>query len=413
MMKNKMWNIIAAVLILGLLLPGVYAADRAHLDVSLQSYTPVPAEPGSYVRVTIKVLNDGDASATRAAIEFVDNYPFKVEEASEKVKTIGQLGAQADYLAEYRVRIDSDAVEGTNYLKVRYILDDTTDNWIEKELPLTISSVQKTVSINSVEVEPEMVAPGEQLSVVLRLKNMAPSALRDVGVKLDLEKSVLGTESIDIPLAPIGSSVEKRTAQLSSGQTAEFDFVLQAYPTATAGIYKVPVQLTYTDEDGNEFSRTDLIGIVINDVPDLMLQIDSSTLYSDNGVGEVTFSITNKGLSEIKFATIELEETDDFAVKSSSSIAYLGNIDSDDYETASFDVKMVQHGMTEVVLPLRLEFKDGLNKVHVVSEELSLPLITTAEAGEEKSHTGVVVIVVVVVVAIIFFVLHRRKKKRK
>ncbi|MBD3209527.1 hypothetical protein GF367_03865, partial [Candidatus Woesearchaeota archaeon] len=237
-MNKTIATLFALVAMTSMLAGQAFAAERSEIDISVQSYTPVPAQPGSYVTIIFKVANEGDGASTNTVLEFRDNYPFSIDERADK--QIGELEEQEDYLAEYRVRIDSAAIEGTNYLKVRYKSDDTANNWIEKELPLTINSAQKTISINSVTVTPGTITPGAQAETQVKIKNLAMSNLRDVGVKLDLEKTVIGTSTIeDIPLAPIGSSAEKRISLLKSGETADFEFLLQAYPEASVGIYKV------------------------------------------------------------------------------------------------------------------------------------------------------------------------------
>ncbi len=388
------------------------AVESAELSTTLLSYSPVPAEPGSIITVNIKVLNDGDASASNAAIEFVDNYPFSVSEESEKLKSIGRLAEQEDYLAEYRVRIDGAAREGTNYLKVRYIIDQNSDNWFEKEIAVTVQAVQKTVSINKVEIVPEVLKPGEKANVQIKVKNLATSDLRDVGITLSLAQIVLGTTVVDLPFAPVGSSIEKRISYLRSGETADFDFVLQSYPTATGGIYKIPLSLEYTDDDGNDYSSIDLIGVAIRGEPDIMVQIDSSNLRSDNGKGDIIFSITNKGFDEIKFLTVKLTETDEFEVLSTSNEEYLGNVDSDDYETADFEVKMKGTGTSKVTFPVEISFKDALNEEYTIQKDLTLPLISTSDAGEEKSNTGTYIFIAIVVV-IIGFVVYRKMRKKK
>lgn len=410
---RKTTLLIMMLLLTSILAGQALAADNADLTSTLLSYTPVPAQPGSYVTVTIKVTNNGMRATDNAVIEFLDNYPFSVDNEADKLGTIGVLGTKEDYLAEYRVRIDSNAVEGTNYLKVRYTTDANSDLWFEKKLPLTISEAQKTVSINNVLITPEMIAPGDKADVQIKVKNLATSNLRDVGVKLNLEGIVVGTTYVDIPLAPIGSSVEKRISSLKSGETADFEFVLQAYPEAEAGIYKVPVTLTYTDDNGNDFTRTDLISLVINGEADILVQIDSSTLYSDNGKGTVGFSITNKGFSEMKFLTVKLVESDVYNIKSISNEVYLGNVDSDDYELAEFEIKMKEHGLNQVKLPLILTFKDALNKEYEIEETLTLQLISTADAGEKDSKTGTTIIVIAVVLVIGFLLYRRKKHKHK
>jgi hypothetical protein len=390
----------------------VLAAESSLLESSLQSYTPVPAQPGSYVTIMVKITNDGTIPTKNAVVEFIDNYPFSVDNLANSKKNIGILGAGNDYIAEFRVRIDGAAVEGTNYLKIRYENDASSENWIEKELPITISSAQKTVSINSVKVSPEMVAPGDQVTVQIKVKNLATANLRDIGVRLDLAGMLIGTMYVDIPLAPIGSSVEKKIASLNSGQTADFEFVLQAYPEAEVGIYKIPITLTYIDDAGEEFSRTDLMSIIINGKTDLMVQVESSSVYSDNGKGVISFAVTNKGFSEIKFLTVSLAKSDAYTITSLSDKVYVGNVDSDDYELVEFEIKMTSEGKETVSLPLTLEFKDALNSEFSTKETLTIPLMSTADAGKKKSNTGLIIVVVIIVVVVGFILLRRRSHKK-
>lgn len=389
------------------------AADRPRLDVTLLSYTPVPAEPGSYVTVTLKMENKGDASAKDATLEFVDNYPFSLDDEPERMKDIGELSPGADYLAEYRVRVDSAAVEGTNYLKIRYNTDSASGNWVEKDIPLTVNTVQKTLSVNSVEMEPEAVAPGSRMDVDIKVKNLASGHVRNVGVKLELAQVSANGQTYDIPLAPIGSSVEKRIALLQGGETADFGFVLQAYPEAAAGIYKVPVTISYTDENGNDQSRQDLVSVTVNDEPDLMTVIDRSTIYSDDAQGEVTVSITNKGFSELKFLTVTLGESGSYDILSAADEIYLGNVDSDDYETATFKLRTHTEGADVVTLPVTLTFKDAMNNEYEVEKNLTLELISSADAGNENSSTGTVITVLVVLAIVGFIIVRRRKCKRR
>ena len=410
---KKSVMLVVLLVVMAMVAGNVLAADQGHLDVSVLSYTPVPAQPGGYVTVTLKVMNTGNGDTTDAAIEFVNNYPFSMDNQAEMIKSIGVLGSQDTYLAEFRVRIDPEAIEGTNYLKVRYTTDTGMANWVEKDLPLTVNSAQKTLSINNVEVSPKSVMPGGEAQVTLKIKNLAQSNLRDIGVKLNLEGAMVGSTYVDIPLAPIGSSVEKKISLLKTGQSADFDFVLQAYPDATAGIYKIPVTLTYTDENGKEYSRTDLISLVINAKPELMVTIDDSTLYSDNGMGDVSFMVTNKGLTDIKFLTVTLGQSDAYTIKSVSDETYVGNVDSDDYEIATFSVLMNKQGLDHVEFPVTLHYKDALNNDQTMQETLSLPLISTKEAGKEKSKTGLVIVIIVVLALIIFFVVRARKKKAR
>lgn len=392
----------------------VYANDgNPQFKATVLSYSPVPAEPGSYITLNIKLENTGDGKADDAVIEFIDNYPFTVEQVSEKTKDIGELDSGEDYIAEYRVRIDDRAAQGTNYIKIRYNSDASSAGWIEKELPLTIQSSQKTVSISAVTNSPEVINPGEESNIVIKVSNSGSSNIRDVSLELDLAERVVGTNYIDLPFGPVGSSAEKRVAFLGSGQTEDFTFTLQSYPGAETGIYKIPITLSYTDEDGESISEDDLISIIVGSSSDIMLQVDSSSVYSDQPNGEVIFSVTNKGFDEIKFATFEIMANEEFEVMSTSNREYLGNIDSDDYETATFTIKLTAENVEEVNLPVKVTFKDSLNKEYKTERTITLPVMTLEEAGLGKSSSGSTIVFVLIILVVGYFLYRRHKKKKR
>jgi hypothetical protein len=404
--------VLATAMLFALATQGATAAgtDQARLDVTLLSYTPVPVQPGSYVTVTLKIVNNGEGATGEGAIELVDNYPFSVEDQMSKMKTFSDLGSQETFLVEYRVRVDSAALEGENYLKVRYATSVVKNDWVEKTLSLSVDSDQNTISINDVTIDPEILSPGEKADVTIRIKNLANSDVRDVSMRLNLAGVLVGTSYIDIPLAPIGSSTEKSIPLLKGGQSADFLFVLQAYPAAEAGIYKIPVILAYTDEAGSEQTHNDIISVVVSGEPDIMVQVDSSTVYADNGKGEVIVAVTNKGFSEVKFTTVKLGTTGEYDLLSPSDELYLGNIESDDYQTAEFSIKP-KAGAKSVKLPVSVTFKDALNKEHTVEKELTLPLLSTADAGNKRSPVGGI-IAVIVVAGIVGLVAYNKGKKK-
>lgn len=409
---KKFFGLAFFALLLVAMLPATLAADRPSLDMSLLSYTPVPARPGNYVTVTFKLTNSGTAATTNAAVEFVDAYPFTLDDETGRKVSVGILPSQESYLVEYQVRIDGAALEGTNKLKVRYVDNVASGSWIEREFPLSVSSAQKTISINAVSTNPETVSPGSQVNLDLKLKNLASGDLRDVGVRLNLEGMVVGTTYVDIPFAPIGSSIEKRIALFKSGETVDFLFTLQAYPDADAGIYKIPVTITYVDDEGQEYERTDLISVVINSEPEVMVLVDKTTLYSDNALGDVTFAVTNKGLADIKFLTISLGESDMYDIQSNAEV-YVGNVDSDDYQTADFTLRLKSGLNGKVTLPLTLTFKDAVNNEHVITEDVSLTLLSTADANGGKKSKGGTIVAILIVLAVIGFFIYRKKHCKK
>ncbi len=410
MLKGDFMKKMSLFMILGLLLALVSSSyvlaeqTEGYLDVKVQSYNPTPVEPGSRVNVIVKVTNEGSLPTKNSAVEFVDNYPFTLYQESDRKKIIGELGPGDYFLAEFDVRVDPDAVEGTNYLKIRLTNDVSKDSWVEKELPIDVRSVDKVVSINKVTVNPAQPLPGDEAEVTIRLKNTGNSDLRDVSLKLDLSNS-------ELPFAPLNTASEQQLKTLRKGESADFEFTLKVFPDARVKVYKIPLVITYTDQSGSEHTRNDLLGLTVTDSPELLFRVEENQLRKEVATGKITLSVTNKGFDEIKFATLELEENDYFEIISPSRTEYLGNIDSDDYETASFDLRLKKPADV-IEVPVKVEFKDSLNNDKVVSETLKLKIYDRESLGESKGSNTLFVLLVIVVIVVGAIIWRRRKRKK-
>ena len=110
------------------------------------------------------------------------------------------------------------------------------------------------------------------------------------------------------------------------------NFDLIALPDAEGGIYKIPIEITYTDEAGTSYTKDDYISLKLSSTPDLLIHVDSSEINADMKSGTVVLKIINRGLTNIKLLTAELDEGEGYEIMSQPEV-YVGNIDSDDYET--------------------------------------------------------------------------------
>jgi DNA-dependent RNA polymerase auxiliary subunit epsilon len=95
----------------------------------------------------------------------------------------------------------------------------------------------------------------------------------------------------------------------------------------------------------------------------------------------------------------------------------VGNIDSDDYETAEFTLFVKNTKEKKVVLPVTLEYKDGNNVEYIDKLNLELLQYSTSEAkkfGLVKGNgkVGFFVIILIVVAGIFIYRKWRKGKKR-
>jgi len=120
-------------------------------------------------------------------------------------------------------------------------------------------------------------------------------------------------------------------------------------------------------------------------------------------------------VSDIKFLNSVLKESDDYAITSTKEI-YVGNIDSDDYETADYDLYVTSK--KNVDLLLQYTFLDANNKEYVKNVKLKLNLYSASQAKKlgfmkSSSGSGIFVILIIIIGGGYFYIKKIKKKSIK
>tara|TARA_Y100000034_G_scaffold44576_1_gene54712 strand:+ start:7539 stop:8825 length:1287 start_codon:yes stop_codon:yes gene_type:complete len=379
--------------------------NQEHVVVTLVNQQPDPVKPGGTVDVRIKIENQGQ-NAKDFEFEFVPKYPFSLYDEEDTTKYIGILGAGDDYAVyyKYKVRIDENAVEGINEIEFKYKHSNVDS--VTKKFDINIQTEDAIVLIKEVKTEPETISQGQEAKINFKLENIADSLIRDISINLDLSSS-------DMPISPLSTGSEKKIKTIKPGEEAEMSFDIITLATAESQIHKLPLTLTYSDEIGKNYSKTDIVSIIISSHPDLTYNVDSTDILFAGQPGTATLKIVNKGTEDIKFLNIMLKDSDDF-VKLSNDDIYVGNIDSDDYETADFDL-YIEKKVKNLELPLTVEYRDSINREY--KEEIKVP-ITLYKAGDAKKYNlisgnGTAGWIVMILIVGVGFYFYRRYKKRK
>jgi len=94
------------------------------LDASLINQDPNPAIPGDYVKLIFQLKGIEDASCGAVSFELLENYPIFFDPGTSPVIMIKGGTYERNYNSylsiPYKVRIDSDALDGETPLEVRY-----------------------------------------------------------------------------------------------------------------------------------------------------------------------------------------------------------------------------------------------------------------------------------------------------
>jgi len=264
------------------------------------------------------------------------------------------------------------------------------------------------LTITSVITSPVEVAQGENTNVKIELDNDGDFDLEDVSVSLDLT---------NVPFAPYSSSSEVSFDELREGKSKTADFRLVALNTATAGIYKIPVHISYTDtNDDLRKTKDSLISVTVNSEPILGINIGENLLLK-NSNNQLTIQVVNKGLSDIKFLEINLKPSAYYDILSQNSV-YIGDIDSDDFDSADFQIFFKSNSPDTIYVPVTINYKDPTNKQY--TEDFSVPVNVytkdkAIELGLLQGSNTYLYIGIVIALIIIYFIYRyfRRQSKRK
>jgi len=390
-----MKQIIAIVMFLVLAL-SVSAAGGAMVKASVLRYEPTPAEQGNAVDFWIALNNEG-TTAKNVIIKFVPEYPFSLPQGQRAEIIAGAVAQTESKVVKFTLFADANAPNGDSNVKFQYSVDG--GQWIQFESAVSLQTQDAVLVVDEYEVNPSPVVPGQTVDVKLKLRNAGRIAVKNLDVSIDLA---------DGKFSAVGTGALKRVAYIGAGETEEITFKLASDTSTEVKVYNIPVTLSYQDERNKVLNSTAKISLVVNAAPELSLTVDSTKFDSKKVPGTVSLKVVNKGVVNLKYVTVKLVQTPDYEILSTSNEAYVGNLDSDDFETVDFTVKPLVESPR---LSVQLEFKDPYNVDFTQQYDLPLRIITSADLGEAGFPWGTVVIVVLVIVGVIYWWRKRGKKK--
>ncbi|MCK5235185.1 MAG: COG1361 S-layer family protein, partial [Candidatus Aenigmarchaeota archaeon] len=322
-MKMKRSGVFAlAIFLIYIMSSGAYASTEASLSVSVAKYEPFPVEPGSYFDIWFKVDNVGVDTAKNATIILEPQFPFSTDD--EALTVIGILNRFDSTMVKYRVNVDANAVEGTSKLDVKYSSDPKMSVMVSDSFGIDIRTSDADINVVSIATKPEQFLPGQKGNAVIVIKNTADSTLKNIKVIMDLS-------SATVPFAPLGKSTTYMINNMAGGEEETATFEIIATPEAVSGIYKIPLTIAFSDNVGNDYTSSEIVSLIVGGTPDLLVNVEPEKLFLSGTTGDIRVNIINKGLVDVKYVTVKIENTDNFELLSNDEI-YIGNIDSDDFD---------------------------------------------------------------------------------
>jgi hypothetical protein len=261
-------------------------------------------------------------------------------------------------------------------------------------LVLTLSNVSALI-VSSVDTP--VLNPGESGILSIEIQNNFGDDVKEVTLNLNFENTHFISTS--------GSS--ESTDEIDSDDEEEFTFRIKASNDIKPGDYSIPYTIQFKI-NGDSESKTGTIGISISGITKLAYTIDTQSPVL-NQQGKITLRIINKEFGDARFVSVKIFP-DGYSLLSDDEI-YIGNVDSDDFETATFDVLFNSRSPRFIAL---VEYKDFDNKNLVENIDLPFKVFSREEALQlgliQRNNTGIYITLAITL--ILAYILYRVLKKR-
>jgi uncharacterized membrane protein len=248
------------------------------------------------------------------------------------------------------------------------------------------------------------IAPGSGGDITLNIDNNFDYDIADVAFALSFT---------DGKFSPIGGSSQTLDT-IEEGDDKTLLFRIAVAEDTKTGDYILPYTLTYKIANcsssliPNPCYRQEIgsIGVKVSGAPVLEYIASSDTQII--GKGKLNLKIINKGYADAKFVSVKLNSGVTIV---SEPVSYIGTINSDDFDSVSFDVVFNKENP---IVSFTVDYTDnGVKK----SQDLNLPVIIyssdeAARLGLVKK-TPVLLYLLFLVAVVLGYLLYRRLKKRK
>jgi len=268
-------------------------------------------------------------------------------------------------------------------------------------------SLLSAVSLVNINNYPSQVSQGETVKISMGIKNTLSQDVSNVNIKLNLET---------VPFAPYESSSERFIDSIREGKIEYAEFNLIALPSASSGIYKIPVEINYEKDDGSLATKSELVSVTINSDAEIKVSIEDGLLIRGRE-NTLNIKIVNSGLSDIKFTYLIINTMQGIQFLSNGE-QYLGDINSNDFDNSEFKVYVSEDAPDLMFLQTTIKYKDATNQEFTEVKQIAVKSFSVKQAQElgliAKPSYGIYFIIIILLG--IYFIrrfLKKRKKNRR
>jgi hypothetical protein len=196
---------------------------------------------------------------------------------------------------------------------------------------------------------------------------------------------------------------------IAAGGTKNVNLTMQSGSVLPEGSNYIDVLVSFQDNEGNKYSKTERFNFVVGGESSFDIYVDDvyPSPVSEGAKTTLSIGVLNKGDFEARSSIVEI--LDNLALEPSRY--YVGDIKSEDYETASFNIIPNQVGS----MPVRvsLTYLDVFGNVRQENKTISLDVSPAAMVSNTGIPTAYLVGFLITLVVLVYYFYLRKSKGKK
>jgi len=381
-----------------------YISNSPILQIQELKYNPYPAEAGKYMDLWIKIENIGTEESKDVTCVLLPEYPFSLDPNENATRHIGKLPGAEEVILQYKLRVDSNAIEGWNEMKIK-CQTENSDNWIVHEFEIYVESKIPKFAIGFITSEPTKLFPdSEENKLSIEIQNIGDGDAELTTAKLILPKGILPSESYS-NIANLGI--------IKEGESKTAEFYIDIDKNTIPGNYKTKLIIKYKDSNNNreEYKNQTLdIDIVIKSLP--LFEIEKVNTNPDKiSQGDkvvLRLNIKNIGFKEAKTVSVKIYKQSDQPFDFDEKYDYIGNLKPNQSGEVIFRFDVDDNANLKTYL-LKAEIRYLINdEVKIVEKQIPLEVEI-----EKKDSKLFFLITLLIIFAILSGAYYGWKKFRK
>ncbi len=259
----------------------------------------------------------------------------------------------------------------------------------EKKIAVTV----KKENADVVFTQASAVTTSKDSILELRMENTGKS-LEDFRITFEDER-VQTKEANEIKVGVLGANEER---------VVSIPVFIEAQP----GVRNINVTLTWIENDVEKEEKTS-IPIVVSSDADVAIFLEAKPAPLAIGA-EHTLSVlvSNTGSYKIENVEVALTDADVFEILNAQPAQYIGGLESDDFSTVQYKVKIRNVEPGTYAIPVLVKYKDqsGTMVEKTIANTISI------RQGEGQGGLGIIPIIAVLAIALVGYWWYRKSKKQ-